>query len=166
MRSLRTFTAGAFVFAAAIAVAAAPASAGPSITFDRSDVAVAVGDRFTLTSMAAGADVSTPQIAHLNVVSLSPEVYVDPEDWSGQRSQPMAATLTWNLQAVNAGRFDVYVVIVPVTGTGPLAVSSPVHVTVTARRAISAGGALPVAITVPLLVAGALLLNRRRYRTS
>jgi len=77
----------------------------------------------------------------------------------------------WQLQAVNVGTFDVYVVLLPdastTAGTGPLVVSPPVHVTVKARATLNAGGALPVAIAVPLLIsllALAIRLRRRRLR--
>lgn len=43
-----------------------------------------VSVRSTITN--GGATATAPLIAHLDVVSLSPDVYVDPEDWSSERS--------------------------------------------------------------------------------
>jgi hypothetical protein len=151
---------------------------GMEIHFDRGDAAVAIGDRFTLPSVVAntGTAATDRVVAHLDVVSLTSDVYVDPEDWSGIRSRDLApippggrTPVDWELQAVNAGSFDVYVVLLPngpaSAGAGPLAVSPPVHVTVAPRQTLSAGGALPVAVAVPLvlgLVAAALRYRRRR----
>jgi hypothetical protein len=109
------------------------------------------------------------------VASVTTAVYVDLEDWSASRThevpplKPGASTaLSFELQAVNAGRFNVYVVVLPngpsSEGTGPLAVSPPVHVTVAGRKTLSAGGALPVAVAVPVLLGVALAVARIRLR--
>jgi hypothetical protein len=148
-----------------------------SIAADQVRVDTAVGGRFTIRTVLVndGARPSGPLIAHLNVASLTPDVYVDPEDWSSQRTQrvdslgPRQRTqLTWRLQAVNAGTFDVYVVLLP---TGPaaaadrLTVSRSVHLNVAGRQTLSAGGVLPVVIAVPALL-GLLVMIRERLRRS
>ncbi|MFI5894599.1 hypothetical protein ACIA5D_31310 [Actinoplanes sp. NPDC051513] len=157
--------------AATLVLASPPAAAQPPepLTFDRSTVSVGIGDRFTLTSRHPADAGPGPLIAHLNVVSLTPDVYVDPEDWSSERTQPVPATpglLEWTIQAVNAGTFDIYIVLVPTApaaATQPLTVSVPVRVTVANRRTINAAGALPVIIAVPAAIAVlAGLLRRRR----
>ena len=58
-----------------------------------------------------GATPARGLVAHLNVVDLTGHTYVDPEDWSSQRTRylrPIPAggstTLTWPMNAVNAGR--------------------------------------------------------------
>jgi hypothetical protein len=96
------------------------------------------------------------------------------EDWSASRThelpplKPGASTvLSYELQAVNAGRFNVYVAVFPTGasgGTGPLAVSPPVHVTVAGRRTLSTGGVAPVAIAVLVLLGLALAVARIRLR--
>jgi hypothetical protein len=102
---------------------------------------------------------------------MTTDVYVDPEDWSGSRTRTLpplrpgtATTLTFEMQAVSAGRFSVYVVVLPngvsSAGTGTLAVSPPNHVTVAGRKTLSAGGALPVVVTVPVLLGLALAIAR------
>jgi hypothetical protein len=188
MRRLLGLTAvlGPMLFLAGVAAPAAahaphlryaPAG-GVEIHFDQGEAAVAIGDRFTLPSVIANTGTAPTDrfVAHLDVVSLTSDVYVDPEDWSGIRSRDLApippggrTPVDWDLQAVNAGSFDVYLVLLPngpaSAGAGPLAVSPPVHVTVAARRTLSAGGALPVAVAVPLvlgLVAATLRYRRRR----
>ena len=83
--------------------------------------------------------------------------------------KPGASTaLSFELKAVNAGRFNVYVVVLPngasPDGTGSLAVSPPLLVTVAGRTTLSAGGALPVAVAVPVLLGLALAVARIRLR--
>jgi hypothetical protein len=63
----------------------------------------------------------------------------------------------------------VYVVLLPdgpgSAGKGPLWVSPPVHVEVAGRQTLSAGGALPVVLGVPVLIglaAGTARLRARR----
>jgi len=113
-------------------------------------------------------------VADLNVASLT-GVYVDLEDWSASRTHELAplapgrsTTLSWDVQAVNAGSFDVYVVVLPngpsTAGTGPLVVSPPLHVTVTGRRTLNAGGALPVVIVMPVLLGLVAAATRIRIR--
>jgi hypothetical protein len=135
------------------------------INLDKSEQSAVVGDRFTVRVRVAnpGAATTDRLIAHLNVASLTSDVYVDPEDWSSKRTLTVpalaaAATvdLSWELQAVNAGTFAVYVVVLPAAtaDTGPLAVSPPVRVSVGGHRTLNAGGALPIVLIVPLLLAG------------
>jgi hypothetical protein len=47
---------------------------------------------------------------------------------------------------------------------GPLIVSPPVHVTVAARQTLDTGGAVPVAIGVPILLGLVALATRFRRR--
>jgi hypothetical protein len=156
---------------------AATAAAPVEVTFDRASQATTLGDRFTVRARIANVGTATtdPLIADLNVTSVTTAVYVDLEDWSASRThelpplKPGASTaLTFELQAVNAGRFNVYVVVLPngasSQGTGPLAVSPPVHLTVAGRKTLSAGGALPVAVAVPVLLGLALAVARIRVR--
>ncbi|SDW35943.1 hypothetical protein SAMN05421504_101372 [Amycolatopsis xylanica] len=145
------------------------------VTFDRPNAAISVGERITLTSTVtnSGQEPTPLRLAHLNIVSLTPSVYVDPEDWSSDRTQEIeplepgeSVKLTWPIQAVSAGTFDVYTVLLP-TSPGPLTVSPAVRVDVAGRRALDAGGALPVVLAVPLalgLGAGAFRYRLRKNR--
>jgi hypothetical protein len=167
-----------FVLALAVpAVPTAAAAAAPvEVTCDRLTQATALGNRFTMRVRITntGSAPTDPLIADLNVTSVTTAVYVDLEDWSASRTRELpslrpgaATTLTFELQAVNPGRFNVYVVVLPngsAAGSGPLGVSQPVRVTVADRRTLSAGGALPVAAAVPVLVGLALAVTRIRLR--
>jgi hypothetical protein len=168
----------AFAVLAVIPVAPATAQAtnGIEVTVDQPRLTAVIGDRITIGAHVtnSGGTASDPLIAHLNVASLT-GTYVDLEDWTAaptQQVNPLDAqattALSWDIQAVNAGRFDVYVVVLPngpaSSGTGPAVASSPTEVTVAGKRTLNAGGSLPVVIAVPLLIGGAALAARLRLR--
>jgi hypothetical protein len=153
--------------------AAAQPPPGVDVTLDSGGTSVAVGDRLTIRARVVntGTQPTDRLVAHLNVATLDSAVYVDLEDWTANPTQQLAplppgadTSATWEIQAVNVGRFDVYVVVLPVraasAGTGPPVVSPPRLVEVAGRRTLSPSGALPVAIAVPLLL-GALALGVR-----
>ena len=78
--------------AAAVSPAATAATAAPRISLDRGSVAVRLGTTFAFSStLSAGATATGPLVAHLNVVSLDPATYVDPEDWSTHRTRYLGA---------------------------------------------------------------------------
>lgn len=161
---------------AAPAIAAPPETVGVAV--DPTRVSTVLGDRFTIKTDVTnpGRAATGPLLAHLNIASITGSVYVDPEDWSASRSKELSLhpgetrTLSWELQAVNSGSFAVYVVILPFTtatvGNEPLVVSPQVRLQVASRSTLTAGGALPVVLVVPLLLglaaAGARLRVRRR----
>lgn len=184
MRSLIVLALAA-VFVA-MPAAAAPAAAAPGVpapgvevTLDQTQASVGVGDRITVQARVVNSGtVRTDRIiAHLNVATLDQSVYVDLEDWTGSPTQELAplepgagTTATFEIQAVNVGRFDVYVVVAPSgasAGQGPLVASTPELVQVAARRTVSPGGVLPVVITAPALLglaSAGLRLRRWRWR--
>jgi hypothetical protein len=162
--------------APATAPAAAPAGLGVSVS--RAHVSNRLGDSFSFSSKITntGPAPVSGLVAHLNVVSLTRGVYVDPEDWSSHRTQyvaPLApghsADLSWRVKSVNGGDFAIYVVVLP--GKDParappgLAVSPAVDVHVTEQRTLNSGGVLPLALGIPgLLGVAALGVQRRRRR--
>jgi hypothetical protein len=146
-----------------------------AISTDRTTVTTQLGMRFAFgTTVSNDGSTATPYlIAHLNVLSLFPDVYVDPEDWSPARTVYLGVlrpgqtwTHTWDLQAVNAGTFDAYVAVFARDGTGAAPVTSPaVRVSVADRTTINPGGILPLAFGVPAfvgLLGGSVRWSRRR----
>jgi hypothetical protein len=137
-----------------------------------------LGGRFMITTELTntGAAPTGEILAHLNVASIEGSVYVDPEDWSPRRSQQLSLEpgesqkLSWELQAVNAGHFAAYVAVVPfgseVAGNEELLISPLVNVAVASRSTLTAQGALPIVISIPLLLglaaAGVFFGTRRR----
>ncbi|MEN3357520.1 MAG: hypothetical protein V7637_1502 [Mycobacteriales bacterium] len=151
------------------ATAAVPAVA---VAMDRPAVSAVLGDRFTLRSTVVntGAAATGPLLAHLDVVSLHNDVYVDAEDWSSDRSvevEPLApagrGTLEWTVRAVDAGEFDVYVVVLPAGPAATLSVSPALRLAVASRQTLDPGGSAVLVVTVPVLV-GALVLGGRLRR--
>jgi hypothetical protein len=166
-------TASALTASAATAAPALPRAV--DVTLDRSQINTVVGDVLTVESRVVNAgEMPTDRlVAHLNVASLDSTVYVDLEDWSADVTRELAplapggsTSLSWDFHAVNVGRFNVYVVLLPKgqssAGAGPLVASPPVHVTVAGKRTLTAGGSLPVAIIVPVLLG--LVAAAARYR--
>ncbi|HKX15489.1 MAG TPA: hypothetical protein VJN19_09870 [Propionibacteriaceae bacterium] len=161
---------------AAPALAAGPLSV--KVVAEPAQVETVLGGRFTITTEITntGAAPSGEILAHLNVASIEGSVYVDPEDWSPRRSQQLSLEpgesqkLSWELQAVNSGHFAAYVAVVPfgsnVAGDEDLTISPLVNVAVASRSTLTARGALPVVLTIPLLLgvaaAGVFIRARRR----
>ncbi len=158
------------VLAAVTPPAATAATAPPRITLDRGPVAARLGSTFAFTStLSAGAAATGPVVAHLNVVSLDPDMYVDPEDWSTHRTRylrPVAAgtsaSVRWSVKAVSSGPIAIYVTAVPADGSGPIAVGPPLHVQVADRRTLNSGGVVPLAVAVPAVLLAVALVTRRR----
>ncbi len=162
---------------AATATLAPAAYAGPrtTIAVDRTTVATKLGQTFLIQSTVTnhGGTAASGLIAHLNVLSLRPGLYVDPEDWSSHRTRYLApipaggaTTITWKLAAVNAGDLGVYIAVLPRGGPAVEPIAGPlVHVTISDRRTLDAGGILPLAVGIPALLAlttAALRISRRR----
>jgi len=154
---------------------AAAGTHGVSATVDRTSIRTELGRTFVFRSRIAndGAATADGLIAHLNIVSLRGDVYVDPEDWSTHRTRylrPVGAggsqTITWRLKAVSSGSFGVYVAVLRKRGDDRPPVTAPlVAVGVAGRKTLNAGGILSVALGVPIaigLVTAGLKLRRRR----
>jgi hypothetical protein len=145
-------------------------AAAPRITLDRGSVAIRLGKSFAFTSIiAAGPGSTAPLVAHLNVVSLDPSTYVDPEDWSTHRTrylEPLSAgetrSIRWSVKAVSAGSMAIYVTAVPAGGSGPIAVGPPLRVQVADRKTLNSGGVVPLALAVPAMVVALAVAARRR----
>jgi hypothetical protein len=174
VRARAIVLAGCAVTLAALC-AATTAGAAQSITVDRARIATQLGRSFEFRSTIrnAGPGTATGLVAHLSVLNLQAEPYVDPEDWSPQRvvavdSIPAgdARTLTWRMTAVNAGTFAVYVTVLAKEGGGaPPPNSPPIAVRVAERRTLDAGGIGPLALGIPALLGVlALSLRLRRHR--
>jgi len=163
-----------------LAFGTAAADAAPSepigISVSPAQVSTRLGDsfQFGIRVTNRGATELPGLIAHLNVVSLTRSVYVDPEDWSASRTKYLpslgpgaSARLSWKVKAVSGGEFAVYAVVLPGSPAAateqPPAVSPAMEAHVTERRNLNPGGALPLALGVPgALVLFALALRVRR----
>jgi hypothetical protein len=168
------------LLAALVLLVAAPlARAAVSVRNDRVAIETRLGHRFVFHSTVEnrGATPARGLVAHLNVVDLTGHTYVDPEDWSSQRTrylQPLppgaSTTLRWPLNAVNAGAVGIYVAVLPRSGAPvPPTTGSTVRVSIQDRKTLNSGGILPLALGIPGvvgLVALGVRSSRRRSRTA
>lgn len=157
---------------------AEPISGKLIVSVSESDVSLLTGDSLTFTSEIVNNDseITPSLVANLNFVSINNDVYVDPEDWSPDRTvivDPIppgsSSTQSWTVNPVLRGEIGVYVAVLPrtdVAAAGPLAASSPIHLSVGERRSLNPGGVLPAVLGVPaflaLAFAGMLLARRPR----
>lgn len=171
----------ALVLSSALLALLIPAPAHASsveVTLEPASVSVVVGGTFTVRATIGnpGSHATESLLAHLDVVSLTGGVYVDPEDWSSSRTlsvSPIAsgssASVSWEVKAVNAGRFDLHVVVLPVLDgrAGAVSVSTPTYATVTAYRPLNPGGSVLVVLGVPVVLTFVAVSGRiaRRRRT-
>jgi hypothetical protein len=159
---------------------AAPSRAAGAATelvvgFDRPGLNTVLGNKFSLASTVSNPEdrAAAGVVAHLNVLSTDPSVYVDPEDWCTSRTRyldPIPAhgsvPLSWPMQAVNSGHFLVYVSITRPDTSADVTSSRALSLAVARQRTLNAGGALPLALGGPALV-GLLMFGlgrRRRHR--
>lgn len=150
---------------ALLVVTGAPSLARAAVTIsaDRTEVSTSIGRDFTFATRVEnkGSSVTPPLVAHLNVLSLRPGVYVDPEDWSSRRTVflgPIPAagsrSITWKVKAVNSGDIGIYVAVLPQSGAAePPVTSQTIHVRIAERRTLNSGGILPLAAGIPALLA-------------
>lgn len=181
-RSLRVALA-ALLATALVAIATATATAAPmpstpvSVSLSRSSVSVGIGDSFSFTSTITnrGSAPASGLVAHLNVLSFTHGVYVDPEDWSSNRTRYLdpippgqSTTVDWTVKAVNGGDFGIYVAVLgtPASGASPAepTISPALVAHVTEQRNVNPQGVLPLALGVPALIAGAMGAVRLRRR--
>ena len=145
----------------------APAG-GLTVSVSKSEVSTLTGATFTFTSEItnSGSEATPPLIVNLNFTATDNSTYIDPEDWSPQRTvsvDPIAAaasaTQTWTVKPVLKGDVAVYVVVLPeppaLASAGPLAASPPITVHVDEQRTLDPGGVLPVVLAVPAFLAAA-----------
>jgi hypothetical protein len=138
---------------------AAQAATGLAVVNDRTAIAVKLGHKFVLHSRIENrrGSAAAGLVAHLNVVDLSGHTYVDPEDWSSSRTRylkPIPAdgstTLTWPINAVNAGTVGIYIAVLPRSGAAVPPTTGPtVRIRIQDRKTLNSGGILPLALGIP-----------------
>ena len=161
------------VVAVLLAPAAAAQDGNIAVTVAPERIATELGGKFAFTSTITnnGATEARGLIAHLNVLSLQNGIYVDPEDWSTNRTRYLdplppggSKTITWGMQAVNDGDFGIYVGVLPETGAPvPPATGPTIHLDVAERKTLNAGGIVPLVLGIPAAL-GLLALGVRIRR--
>ena len=155
---------------AGIVTAPGAAAAAPELSMSRTRASTRIGEEVRFSSVVAnrGSAPLRGLVAHVDVVSWDGSVYVDPEDWSSERTRylptlPAGASITvpWTVKAVNSGHLAAYVVVL---GTGRPVAGPALDLRVAERRTIDAGGVLPLALGVPALLGLAMVSVRARRR--
>jgi hypothetical protein len=167
-------SASAAFFALAPAGPAVSSQNRVGVTVDRTAVSTSLGHKFSVRSRITnnGGSAASGLVAHLNILSLRPDVYVDPEDWSSHRTRYLrtipaggSVAITWKMQAVNAGSIAVFVAVLPQNGEPrPPATGPTVHVSIARRTTLNSGGILPLALGIPALLAALSVFLRVRRR--
>jgi hypothetical protein len=141
---------------------AADSSSELTVTADRKRITVPLGGKFSFRTTISnrGSTPASGLIAHLNVLDLTGNTYVDPEDWSTTRTRYLdpippgrSATITFSGQAVNHGSLGLYVAILDRQGTPRPPLTAPaIRLDVKARRTLNAEGIAPLAAGVPAVL--------------
>jgi uncharacterized membrane protein len=146
-----------------------------AVVLDQHTLDAGPGDKITFRSTVrnTGDQPRTDLVAHLNILTTDPDVYVDPEDWSPTRTQYLdrldpgdSQDLTWDVQAVTSGPLILYV-SVTTPSSDQVSSSGPLNLTVGGQRVVDSGSVLPLVLWMPsgvLALAGATLVRRRRHR--
>lgn len=147
--------------------------AGWTVELDQSQLHGTVGSRFSFVStLRNDTGQSRPDtIAYLNVLSTRSSVYVDPEDWSSDRTRFLGDVkagetqhVRWKMQAVNSGSFVVFVVVTSAAGGSEVVSSPALRVVIADQRRLNPTGVLPVTIAVPAVLALGMGWSWRRRR--
>ena len=166
----------ACITAAAPAPVAAAQQAPVDVSLSRQEVSTRLGDGFAFSSRIENRGNTNLDglVAHLNVVGLSSGIYVDPEDWSEERTKGLpplgpgeSTEVDWDVTAVTGGEAAIYVAVVPREEPAgkALSVSPAMDVRVADTKDLNTDGVLPLTLAVPALIALGTLVVRRWRRT-
>jgi hypothetical protein len=148
---------------------------GVVVELDQSDLDAGPGEKLSFVSAVTNDGGTTLQgyVAHLNILTTDADVYVDPEDWSPERTQyldPLApgetTELTWSVQAVTSGPLILFVSVTS-PDTDTVVSSGPLNLDVHGQRVVDSAGVTPLVLWTPasvLLLLGLVLTRRRRHR--
>ena len=147
---------------------------GVEVTLSRQTVSTKLGSSFDFEStITNGTDAPLSDlIAHLDVIGRDPSVYVDPEDWSSERTKfldPLvpgeSVEVPWTVKAVTRGEVSIDVAVLSGTGVQRrLAISPPLDASIAEQRTLNSGGVLYLALGLPALLGAGILATRRRRR--
>lgn len=174
----------AFMAVVAVAFVGLPSDAatgasdgGQAITvqLDRDRLEAGPGEKFSFVSTVTNHSGQALEgyVAHLNILTTDESVYVDPEDWSPERTQHLdslapgdSADLTWSVQAVTSGPIILYVSVTNPSADTVIS-SNPFNLTVGGQREVDSSRVMPLVMFTPagvLVLLGATYLRRRRHR--
>lgn len=163
--------------ASAPVVAQVPAPGNLAVSVNMTERSTQLGETFQFSSTITNNSdrASGTLIANLDFVAQDRSTYVDPEDWSPDRTIEVGsiaahstAIRAWTVKSVVKGDVGAYVIVLPkspeLAASGSPAASPVIHIHVQERRPINPGGILPVALAVPAAVALAFVGLRAARR--
>lgn len=145
------------------------------VELNRRQMEAGPGEKISLESrISNGADASLEgYVAHLEILTTDESVYVDPEDWSPERTQYLdslaagdSVDLTWSVQAVTSGPIIIYVSVTS-PSSGAVSSSNPLNLNVGGQRKVDSSQVMPLVLYTPaavLLLLGMTYARRRRHR--
>ena len=162
------FIIGLFCLGISSSVSAQEISNPVTVQISQESAALMAGDwvEFNTVLRNAGATVTPPLVAHLNIAALTPGKHVDPEDWSPQRTQYLpslppgeTAELTWKLHVLFEGEFASFVTVVSSEKSFNSVTSSALLLQVKPDNILPMNEVVPVAVVIPLFPLGLLLFS-------
>jgi len=148
-----------FVLAPVTGARNSPTDATVSVQISKESAALAAAEwmEFDTVLRNNGATATPPLVVHLAIAALEKGRYVDPEDWSPQRTQYLpplqpgeSVRLPWRLLALNEGAFVTFVTVVSAEESFPPAVSASLRLQVAPDDILPLKDVIPVAAVVPL----------------
>jgi len=156
-----------------------PADAPVSVQMSKASAVLTAAEwvEFDTVLRNHGAAATPPLVVHLAIAALDQGRYVDPEDWSPQRTQYLpplqpgeSVRLGWRLRALAEGAFVTFVTVVPAEESFPPAVSASLRLQVTPDNILPLKDVIPVITVVPLfplaLLVFAAAYTRRMERNT
>lgn len=144
---------------------------GLSIQISQESASLLAGDwiEFNTILRNDGATATPPLVAHLNIAAVAQGPYVDPEDWSSQRTQylsPLApgesVELNWQLHTLVKGEFAFFVTVVSPDKVFSPVVSPSLLAQVAPDNILPLNEVIPVVAVVPLFPLALLLFSTSR----
>lgn len=103
-------------------------------------------------------ETTPPLVAHLNVAAIEPGPYVDPEDWSPDRTRYVAAIqpggsveLRWRVHALMEGEFGVFVTVISPEHSFRSVASMPLRIHAEPDQVLPMNNVVPVITIVPII---------------
>lgn len=145
-----------------------PPGGALSVQIDKDSTSLVAGDwvEFSTVLQNDGPTPTSALVAHLNVAALQKGHYVDPEDWSPERTRYVAsippgdsARLTWQVHALTEGGYAAFVTVVSPEKSFVPIVSSTLSIHVEPDNILPMVEVVPVAVTVPVFPLAMLLFS-------
>ena len=144
-----------------------------SVQINKDSASLIAGDwvEFNTILQNNGTTATPPLVAHLNIAAVEKGRYVDPEDWSPERTQYLepiqpadSIRLHWKVHALVKGNFASFVTIVSPEESFVPVVSSSLLIHVKPDNILPLAEVIPVVTVVPVFPLALLLFSVAQAR--